>query len=368
MVMNGVVVELGGDAWASPNQYMVQLTKELNITVDGDNSNANHVAFSSSRSSSPASHARKPNRRFLRTSTTTTSSAAAAAADPPAPHHVGRNDSIPFAVWDGDAFLDIAGIFKNNSMQQFLGELDLGYFLLRLASNYFARDHLAPNQGRFETVSQFLAAGGNLDEYTNATTRAYMLQHGLNEALLDGFIVPLTRTIYDQEDNINTFASMVSMHMNAGIGAACSLCLCTRRKKKKKVTSKQASLTALVNALSARDGNSVVVEALFRASGARVMLNTRATNVLVNLSDSSPTGPGGFTFTVQTEQGAAGAADAKSDCGSDGAAGGECADNGADKDGGAALEVHVDALVLATPLEIADISFIPAQPGVPVPS
>ena len=250
-IIGGETVELGGDAWSSANEYIIELVKAMGL-------------LNSSVSDTP------PSRR------------------------VGDPISSNFAVWTGANFANLDKILLGHPLSDVLGAAEELRFLTALRNNYRQRAD-AP----FCTVSEFLAVG-HLDEYTSVSSAQYLTAKHVAADTQTEIAEPLMRVIYDQGLEAHAFATLVAF-------------------------------TSVVGSGSVSSGNSVLVEALLKSSGAEVSLNTSVTSVI---ADSA----GGFW--VESER------------------------------GGVRSQAHTDRIILACPFEFLDVRFVNIsfkQPIVPRP-
>jgi len=157
------------------------------------------------------------------------------------------------SVWAGNEkrWINLTDELKNiGSDLKLLALIDL--FRLSLWTNYFLRDSfkgfetLSP--ATFEQYEDFLSFG-SLDLFSSVSTVELLNRFQVNPRFANHLILPLTRTIYDQDLNINGFAGIVSL------------------------------LPTLTPGFSVKSGNSDLVSAMFRFSNATVHLNTKINTI-----------------------------------------------------------------------------------------
>jgi len=146
---NATVVNLGADAWAIVNKYLVELQKELQFPLDESTDDGNGE----------------------------------------------------LGFFDGKQLLEP---YSN------LGDaIKLGVMLeaskLSLSLNYDERGSKS-----FSTISEFVGYG-KLNYYTESSAESLFAEKGISEKFTNSTVLPITRVIYDQPLNITAFATMVSL-------------------------------------------------------------------------------------------------------------------------------------------------------------
>eukprot|EP00164_Ancoracysta_twista_P010040 GFYU01015016.1.p1 GENE.GFYU01015016.1~~GFYU01015016.1.p1 ORF type:complete len:514 (+),score=120.04 GFYU01015016.1:24-1565(+) len=155
----GLLVEVGGDAWAVDNYYMQTLTKDLKIKLSGDDDST-----VDSLSSGP--------RRFG-----------------------------GVQIYDGTKFVPINVTLKEKLL---MGAIVL-IFRERLLRNYWLR-----GSKPFSKVEDFLLHG-SLNKYTSVSTLEFFKKNYVPIDLAQVSVEPILRAIYDQSMEVSTFASLVSL-------------------------------------------------------------------------------------------------------------------------------------------------------------
>jgi prenylcysteine oxidase / farnesylcysteine lyase len=162
--IEGNTIELGGDAWSSANQYVLELCAALGIN----------------------------------TTTSTLSD--------PITANIG--------VWDGGAFLPLERLLAGNTLSELRAALAEGGFLRALKQNYALRGQGAT----FRSVDAFLRPG-SLDAWTTLNSSAYFGGRGIDVNVQTDFVEPLLRVIYDQGLSAHAFASLVALTSAVGSGS-----------------------------------------------------------------------------------------------------------------------------------------------------
>ena len=162
------------------------------------------------------------------------------------------------------------GIWKGNKFAHIIDEMALHtksvvkvlnaeqVFLNSTAANYLETEQAPP----FTSISEFVKYG-NLDQFTNHTMLNYFTDLNVNKIVIEDGLVPLNRAIYNQNDNSSAFSVF-------------------------------GSLTAMLNQENVPSGNSNLVNDLFTAANANVLLNTKVQSITKNQNS---------TLTVTTTAG-----------------------------------------------------------------
>ncbi|XP_072030757.1 uncharacterized protein [Amphiura filiformis] len=166
--IEGVIVEVGAAAWASANQYIMELAKEMNLSI-----------FDA-----------KP--KLPRTDRLDLL--------------LNQQSALSIGVWDGYALHDIEKLVIDNLKSTAITVAEIAEFLLKLKLNYFQRE----DEGPFRNITEYLAYG-KLTEYTSKSTLQYLSEHNVELELLKYFIEPLMIHIYDQELDMHSFAAFASL-------------------------------------------------------------------------------------------------------------------------------------------------------------
>jgi len=166
--IEGNTIELGGDAWSSANQYVLELCTALGIN----------------------------------TTTSTLSD--------PITANIG--------VWDGGAFLPLERLLAGNTLSELRAALAEGGFLRALKQNYLLRGQGAGQGAAFRSVDAFLRPG-SLDAWTTLNSSAYFGGRGIDVNVQTDFVEPLLRVIYDQGLSAHAFASLVALTSAVGSGS-----------------------------------------------------------------------------------------------------------------------------------------------------
>jgi len=195
--------------------------------------------------------------------------------------------SASLGIWNGSQLLAFKDLVLQHPISDVKGAMEEADFIAHLDRNYAAREMRRP----FQTIEEFLQPGG-LDALTSISSANYFKARHISQATQSDLVEPLVRVIYDQGLEAHAFATLVS-------------------------------LTSVVGAASVSDGNSKLVEALARHSGASVHLQT-AVQRITKLASGS--------FLIDTLQ------------------------NGKPK------QFKANHVVLASPIEFASIEFV----GLPV--
>lgn len=152
-------VEVGGAAWTSNNQHMVELANAVGI---------NHTT----------------------TAATLTSST-------PIAQELG--------VWDGSAFAGVESLLVRRALGLARVAAAEEDFLAAINESY-AQQSLRP----FETVGEFLS-WGRLSRFTSVSIAEFFRSRGVPEDLIQQGMVPLTRAIYNRNGEANAFALLASL-------------------------------------------------------------------------------------------------------------------------------------------------------------
>ena len=187
--IGGHAYDLGGDVWSSVNEYMVSLAQELDIPVDDTPIN-NSTGFGI---------------------------------------YIGDQEWLRLQKYPADTALTAAATAN---------------FQVHLKLNY----NLRGQRGTFETINEYLRKGG-LDTYAAQRTDDYFDSLGVSEDFLNESVLPLTRTIYDQDMGLNAFAGFASI------------------------------LSASSSTYTTYGGNDVFVQTLFDNTNATVHLSTAVTEI-----------------------------------------------------------------------------------------
>ncbi len=155
ILMDGVTIELGGDAWSSANEYVEKIAKDLGIN--------------------------------------TTSSEPTRLRDP-----ISKN----LGVWTGESLLNGEHILFEHGLSDLRGIVDESLFLARLKENYRQRGE----NEIFNTVDEFLRYG-SLNKFTSISSRNYFTSQHIASATQDVLLEPLMRCIYGQGLSAHAFAS-----------------------------------------------------------------------------------------------------------------------------------------------------------------
>jgi len=167
VVIEGNVIEIGGDAWSSANEYIGRIVKDLNVSVDEDAS-------------------RLPQ-------------------DP-------VSDSL--AVWNGETLIGVEETLLKHALSDVKGLLEEAEFLRALRRNYRER-----GADPFQTIDEFLTFG-DLTTYTKVSSSEYFDRHLIANATQRDLVEPLLRTIYDQGLDAHAFASLVAVTSVVGAASA----------------------------------------------------------------------------------------------------------------------------------------------------
>ena len=214
-VLDGQVVELGGDAWSTAaNLYVRDLAKR----VGGGVKTARGVKDAASGLVESIFVARSNQQKKRRLDPITSG----------------------VGVWNGTSVLDLQ---KDVVGPHLLADAILGVkelaFLGRLRLNYAERG----KSHTFDRIEDFLSKGG-IDTYISEKSSDFMNRAHVSATVQANFLEPLQRVIYDQTLNdTHSFATLVS-------------------------------LTSMVGADSFDGGNSLLVEKLFAAANATIALGT----------------------------------------------------------------------------------------------
>lgn len=148
IVLDGVTVEVGGDAWSQVNAYMVELAQELNIQFDNTSYSGN-----------------------------------------------GRVE-----VWDGQRW------YATSS--NWIGEAELLGLMEWLRANLWL-NYLERGSGNaFRSIGEFTRYGG-LEQWALLSCNELVKKYGIDQDLVWRNWIPISRVIYDQDLKINSFAGMV---------------------------------------------------------------------------------------------------------------------------------------------------------------
>lgn len=154
-------------------------------------------------------------------------------------------------IWSGDGFVNLAPAIERGlagdariaaAEAEFLGAIEASY----------ARQQ--PPHAPFTSIDEFLSWGA-LHRFTSTSIHSFFTARGVPDMLIEGGMVPLTRAIYNRNSTANVFAFL-------------------------------ASATAELSHHAVRGGNSRLVQALFKAANAEVLLNRTVSEVEL-LSDNS---------------------------------------------------------------------------------
>jgi len=189
-VIDGETYELGGDAWASPNVIMEEIASELNVTLGvTEKKDANDV----------------------------------------------------IAIWlGGSNWTTVDESISPDSAEMLLTMFN---FIVNLSDNYSR--YLKTNMP-FLDVHDFFEP---YDVGITRTMKTFLDSRGITTKFRFTDVIPIIRTIYDQEEESNAFAGMVSL------------------------------VPLVASSYSVKDGNSVLVEKLFQNSSANLFLSTTVTAV-----------------------------------------------------------------------------------------
>ncbi|KJE88462.1 hypothetical protein CAOG_00116 [Capsaspora owczarzaki ATCC 30864] len=244
-IIDNQVIELGGDAYASPNIYMEELVKELNLPIS--------LRRGSGGAAAAGRHSESLDENDNGVSTPIDNLVAKLkvrlielqARAQKAGSGVQGVSGDNIGIWTGTGWIPLTLTLLDHLLSD-TGTLEsLAGFLIRLRENYVLRDDLTTP---FKTVDAFLRFG-DLEMYTNTTADTFFDGHGVAKATQQDLINPVLRVIYDQSlDESHAFGALVS-------------------------------LTSLIDAYSIATGNSKLVEALFAAAGSQVSLQSRVVSI-----------------------------------------------------------------------------------------
>ena len=211
------------------------------------------------------------------------------------PRHVNLNSKV--GVWNGKDFVGIIDVLLSKALSVVKSIGAEKTFLQATANNYKQSEAAAP----FTSIRNFIRFGA-LDQFTNRTIQEYFGELGVNAEVISDGLVPVNRSIYNQNANASAFSML-------------------------------GSLAALVDHEDWPSGNSDLVQALFAAAKANIKLSTKVHTVTRSAS--------GRGFTVTTESSAY------------------------RNDKGPLVEEEFDAVLIAAPLEVTGIEFpgIELPPG-----
>jgi hypothetical protein len=219
------------------------------------------------------------------------------------------------AIWNGSALTPVGDDLRN-----LMGDIRLAgveeMFLTRLKSNYAARGA----KETFASINEFLSFG-SLQPYANVSARTFFNRAGVPQVLQEMVLEPLSRGIYDQElDEMQAFSAIVSV-------------------------------TSLLGAASFDGGNSLLVELMFKHSGADVRLSNRVVEVVQN---PPPSALASASLVASASSLSASAPSASAAA----AAGGGFSIKSF-VDGHNVTSAVVDAVIIASPIEFTGITFPP---------
>ena len=153
--LDGVTIELGGDAWSSANEYIEKIVKDLGINTTLG-----------------------MKKKF------------------------GDLISKNLGIWTGESILNGERILIEHGISDFRGIIDESLFLVRLKENYRQR-----GVKTFTSIDEFL--GHNLKEYTSISSRNFFTSQHIASATQNDLLEPLMRCIYGQGLSAHVFASYV---------------------------------------------------------------------------------------------------------------------------------------------------------------
>jgi len=154
---DGAKIELGGDAFADENTYLLEITKDLNISLNAPNDGGN-----------------------------------------------GQRD-MSVGIWNGKSFVVLDPVWAK--LRELALEAQILRFKASLKINYQLRQLLSKT---FNTVEEFLAYGG-LSAFTSQSSKKFAESWWVGDDLAKSAWEPLTRVIYDQSLSIQAFAGIVAL-------------------------------------------------------------------------------------------------------------------------------------------------------------
>ena len=170
-VIDGQVIELGGDAWSSANEYIVGLIEELGIPTDSTRRRARRL-------------------------------------DPV---------SSSIGVWDGTGFVKVDPLLFGHLISDAALAATEETFLHNLRRNYAERGPDAATGTPFDTNGDFLSyprpsrTASSLDEYSSVDAASYLTARRVAVPTQRDALEPLLRVIYDQGLEAHAFAALVAL-------------------------------------------------------------------------------------------------------------------------------------------------------------
>ena len=145
----GVILELGGAAWAKNNHYMMEMASVMGMNITGSQTDSEHVRDS--------------------------------------------------AVWTGRGFAPIYKIMRDDSPSMQTVAREEASFMHNINSKY---EHQL--RETYYTLNEFLE-WGEMSKYSNASISAYFKALGVPSDFIETELVPMTRAIYNQGSDANVF-------------------------------------------------------------------------------------------------------------------------------------------------------------------
>mmetsp|Transcript_30942 Transcript_30942/g.34511 ORF Transcript_30942/g.34511 Transcript_30942/m.34511 type:complete len:443 (+) Transcript_30942:44-1372(+) len=148
-----IVVEVGGDAWATENYYLREIAAKLNIQYDNSTFNGNGIV----------------------------------------------------GVWGGPG-TPLKNVSEEISLSSIALLTAVEMFRRAIHLNYDDRTH----QAAFTSIESFLKVA-SLTDFSSVSVDDYLKNLGAKESFIAETVEPIIRTIYDQEDTVQAFAGLVSV-------------------------------------------------------------------------------------------------------------------------------------------------------------